>query len=160
MNYEQIAKEARTKALEMIFSAQTSHIGSNFSVIDILSVLFDKVDKTKDEIILSAGWKAASWYYFLHKKEIISKEELNSFCQEGSKFIGLVEPLDRWGLRFAGGSMGYGLPFGVGLALSKKLKKENGKIYVVMAVVITIVAGLFTYVASLDRKISKLEKNK
>ncbi len=38
--------------------------------------------------------------------------------------------------------------------------RSNGKIYVVMAVVITIVAGLFTYVASLDRKISKLEKNK
>lgn len=38
--------------------------------------------------------------------------------------------------------------------------RSNGKIYVVMAVVITIVAGLFIYVASLDRKISKLEKSK
>lgn len=38
--------------------------------------------------------------------------------------------------------------------------RSNGKIYVVMAVVITIVAGLFLYVASLDRKISKLEKSK
>jgi len=38
--------------------------------------------------------------------------------------------------------------------------RSNGKIYVVMAVVITIVAGLFIYVASLDRKISKLEKGR
>jgi len=38
--------------------------------------------------------------------------------------------------------------------------RSNGKIYVVMAVVITIVAGLFIYVVSLDRKISKLEKSK
>lgn len=38
--------------------------------------------------------------------------------------------------------------------------RSNGKIYVVMAVVITIVLGLFIYVANLDRKISKLEKSK
>ncbi len=36
--------------------------------------------------------------------------------------------------------------------------RSNGKIYVVMAVAITIVVGLFAYVASIDRKISKLEK--
>lgn len=35
---------------------------------------------------------------------------------------------------------------------------SEGKIYVVMAVVITILAGLIFYVARLDRKISKLEK--
>ena len=38
------------------------------------------------------------------------------------------------------------------------LMRSNGKIYVVMAVVMTIVAGLFAYVANLDRKISRLEK--
>jgi uncharacterized membrane protein len=35
---------------------------------------------------------------------------------------------------------------------------SNGKIYVVMAVVVTIVIGLFLYLLSLDRKISKMEK--
>ncbi len=34
----------------------------------------------------------------------------------------------------------------------------SGKIYVVMAVVVLIVAGLFIYLYSLDRKITKLEK--
>jgi CcmD family protein len=38
------------------------------------------------------------------------------------------------------------------------IMKSNGKIYVVMAVVIVIVIGLFLYVFNLDRKISKLEK--
>ena len=37
--------------------------------------------------------------------------------------------------------------------------RANGKIYVVMAVVITILIGLVVYVIRLDRKISKLEKN-
>jgi len=35
--------------------------------------------------------------------------------------------------------------------------RSNGKIYVVMAVVVTIVTGLFAYVYSIDKKISKLE---
>ncbi|MEK7199688.1 MAG: CcmD family protein [Bacteroidota bacterium] len=38
------------------------------------------------------------------------------------------------------------------------LMRSNGKIYVVVAIVITILIGLFFYVYNLDRKISKLEK--
>ena len=38
--------------------------------------------------------------------------------------------------------------------------KENGKIYVVIAVMLTILAGLVLYLIRLDRKISKLEKIK
>ena len=36
---------------------------------------------------------------------------------------------------------------------------SNGKIYVVMAVVIIIVLGLFLYLVNLDKKIKKLEKD-
>lgn len=36
--------------------------------------------------------------------------------------------------------------------------RSEGKIYVVMAVVITILVGLFLYLIRLDRKITKLEK--
>ena len=40
---------------------------------------------------------------------------------------------------------------------STDVMRSNGKIYVVMAVVATIVTGLFVYVYSIDKKISKLE---
>ena len=43
-------------------------------------------------------------------------------------------------------------------ANTSELMASGGKIYVVMAVVITILAGLIFYVARLDGKISKLEK--
>lgn len=36
--------------------------------------------------------------------------------------------------------------------------RSSGKIYVVIAVILTILAGLILYVVRLDRKISKLEK--
>jgi len=38
--------------------------------------------------------------------------------------------------------------------------RSNGKIYVVVTVLATIFAGLFVYLIMLDRKISKLEKEK
>jgi hypothetical protein len=41
---------------------------------------------------------------------------------------------------------------------NNSIMKSNGKIYVVMTVVIVIVAGLFLFLLNLDRKISKLEK--
>lgn len=36
--------------------------------------------------------------------------------------------------------------------------RSNGKIYIVVAVCLTILIGLFIYVYSIDRKISKIEK--
>ena len=38
--------------------------------------------------------------------------------------------------------------------------RSNGKIYVVVAVCLTILIGLFIYVFLIDRKISRLEKGK
>jgi CcmD family protein len=51
----------------------------------------------------------------------------------------------------------------IGFAQDKKagmadLLRSNGKIYVVVAVVLIILIGLILYVWRLDRKISKLEK--
>lgn len=137
-NYKEIALKARKKVLDLIYNAQTSHIGSNLSAIDILTVLYNiaNLDKDmkddRDRIVISKGWVAASVYYFLSEKGIISKEDLESYCQEGSKFIGLAEPNVR-GIEAAGGSMGFGLPFSVGFALAKKIKKEDGKVYVLMS---------------------------
>jgi hypothetical protein len=38
--------------------------------------------------------------------------------------------------------------------------RSNGKIYVVVAVCLTILVGLFLYVAMVDKKVSRLEKRK
>ena len=39
-----------------------------------------------------------------------------------------------------------------------ELMRSDGRIYVVIAVMLTILAGLVLYVARLDRRISKMEK--
>jgi uncharacterized membrane protein len=45
-------------------------------------------------------------------------------------------------------------------ALEEGVMRSEGKIYVVMAIVITILAGLIFYVWKVDRKISKMEKGR
>ncbi len=137
-NYKKIANDARKKVLEMIHLAGTSHIGSNFSCIDILTVLFSKINldknlkKDRDRFILSKGWAAASLYYFLSEKGIIPKKDLTTYCQPGSKYIGLAEPEVR-GVEVAGGAMGHGLPMALGMALGAKLAGDTWITYVLMS---------------------------
>ncbi|MEO8770855.1 MAG: CcmD family protein [Ferruginibacter sp.] len=38
--------------------------------------------------------------------------------------------------------------------------RSNGKIYIVVAVCLTILIGLFLYIMRIDMKMSKIEKNK
>ena len=130
-----IAKDCRRTVLKMIHEAGTSHIGSNFSCTEILTALYEtmKVDRklsyNRDKFILSAGWKAATLYYFLARKGIIPKKALATYCKPKSDYIGLAEPKVR-GVEFAGGSMGMGLSAVVGFALANKLTNNPGRIFV------------------------------
>jgi len=44
-------------------------------------------------------------------------------------------------------------------AATESVMRSSGKIYVVMAICVTILLGLFLYVASIDKKIGKIEKD-
>ena len=132
VSYEEVAKASRLKTLELVYKAQTSHIGSLFGCADIFAVLFEHINLEKDKFVLSAGWKAAMLYYHLWRKGKMTTEELDSYCMLGSKFIGLAEPVIPE-IPFSGGSMGLGFPASIGFALSKKLKNEEGHIYVLMS---------------------------
>jgi len=133
--YRKLAKEARLAVLDMVYKAQTSHIGSNFSCIDILSVLFTKtslIGDNRDKVIFSKGWVAASAYYFLSYKGFIPAKDLETYCLGESKYIGLVEKSVN-GIEASTGSMGHGLPIAVGMAIAKKLNNEQGKVFVLMS---------------------------
>lgn len=137
-DYKKIATDARKKVLEMIHKAGTSHIGSNFSCIDILAVLFSKLNidaelkSDRDRFVLSKGWVAASLYYFLSEKGVIPKEDLEAYCIGDSKYIGLSET-DVRGVEVAGGAMGHGLPIALGMALAAKRGGESWQTYVLMS---------------------------
>ena len=42
--------------------------------------------------------------------------------------------------------------------VTESTMRSNGKIYVVMVICVTILVGLFLYVASIDKKLGKIEK--
>ncbi len=129
MDYETKAKEARREILALIHKAQTSHVASNLSVIDVATVLDCNLTKD-DQIVWSKGWAAATIYYFLWKQGQITKEQLDSF--PNYPFLGLAETTVP-GVLVNGGSVGHGLPVAAGLAYGKKLKGEQGKVYCIMS---------------------------
>lgn len=132
-NYKEIANNARKAVLRMIFKAQSSHIGSNFSSVDILTVLFEKLDFKHDRLVAGKSWVAATLYYLLAQKGIIPKEDLERYCQPGEKvYMGVLEPHDIFGMEFACGSLGYSLPAAVGFTLAKKMNGEKGKVYILV----------------------------
>ena len=138
MNYKHEAAQARLKILEMVHGAQTSHIGSNFSVVDIATVLYDtmKIDKDlkpdRDRLIWSKGWAAATAYYFLAKYGILEWDKLANFGHDNSGLLGLVERGTK-GIEASTGSMGHGLPIGVGMALGAKRVNSPSRVFVVMS---------------------------
>lgn len=129
INYDKIANEVRKQVLTLIYKAQTSHIGSNFSVID-LAVFINENLKPEDRMVWSKGWAAATAYTLLKRRGIITQEQLESFPKE--PFIGLTE-MSVPGIETAGGSMGHGLPVGVGMALGLKRANESGRVFVIMS---------------------------
>ena len=127
-NYKELAKQCRLKVLEMVHRGQTSHIASNFSVIDIATVLYENL-KEGDEVFWSKGWASASIYYFLAKQGKIPFEDLDKF--PNAPYLALAETYVN-GVLVSGGSMGHGLPVAVGLAIAKKMKGEKGTVYCIM----------------------------
>lgn len=132
--YREAAVNARRRILGMVHAAQTSHIASNFSVIDVATVLYSNL-KEGDEVVWSPSWKAATMYYFLAEQGKIPKEDLDLFSKEIDgkiPYLGLAET-NVPGVWVNGGSVGHGLPVAVGMALAKKRAGEKGNIYCILS---------------------------
>jgi transketolase len=131
-----LAQESRISALKMIADSKSSHIGSAYSVMDILAVLYaNKInyDRLNDIILLSKGHAAAALYSILGNCGILPKETLSTYCQDGSLLGGHVSHFVNCGVEFSTGSLGHALSFGAGKAFVRIKKGDESKIYVVMS---------------------------
>ena len=131
----------RKSALICCFYSKSSHIGSGFSCADILTVLYggwlnvspDKIrHHSRDRFILSKGHAAAVYYATIAEFGFIPKEWLSSSCQSGSQLGGHVSHHVP-GVEFSSGSLGHGLPAGVGMALEAKLAGKGYRVVVLMS---------------------------
>lgn len=132
LKLDETAKESRLKVLDLVYTAQTSHIGSLLGAADIFASVFSRIDLDMDTVVLSAGWKAALLYFHLWKRGRITLEQLESYCMPGSKWIGLAEPVHH-DIKIAGGSMGLGFPGAVGLSFGRRHHEDAGRVICIMS---------------------------
>lgn len=139
-NSLELAKEARILALEMVTRAKSSHIGSAFSMTDIVSVLYqdvlnitpiDSENENRDIFILSKGHACVSLYAVLSLVGFYGKKELEDYGKDGSNFMTHISHKVK-GVEFSTGSLGHGLPFASGRALAFKIKNSVNKVYVLL----------------------------
>ena len=131
-------KQARKMIIEQSNRVHIGHIGSALSVVDILIALYscinidDKDLLDRDRLILSNGHTALALYVVLNLLGLISDEQLNSFCANGS-YLGVHPDKAVNGIDFSTGSLGQGLSFGVGAALAAQLQHSARRVFVVLS---------------------------
>ncbi|WP_077533381.1 transketolase [Massiliimalia massiliensis] len=130
----------RKDILDIIFRAKAGHIGGDFSVCDILNVLYNKhmnvtpenFDSPEhDRFILSKGHSVEALYSVLADKGFIPKEDLKTVSQFQSKYIGHPNTKVN-GIEMCSGSLGHGLSVAAGMAIAGKMDQAGYRVYVVM----------------------------
>lgn len=119
-----LARLCRIDLLDMIYQSGGGHLGGPLSCLDILTVLyFSKLfNFKKDHFILSAGHLAPALYVVLANLGLFDKKNLKKFGSFSSFLQGHVSTQTP-GVEYSSGSLGQGLSFAAGVALSNKNNK-------------------------------------
>jgi transketolase len=115
---ELLNKDLRKRILEKGFEINSAHFSSALSCLDSIKYLYDEVLKEDDIFILSKGHGEMALYAVLETK--------------GKKppWTPHLDYNEKLGIYATTGSLGHGLPIGLGRAFAKKISNEAGKIYV------------------------------
>ncbi|MDR1801987.1 MAG: transketolase [Treponema sp.] len=136
---EDKALDLRRRIVTVSKISGAGHITSSLSSVDILNALYNgsllrfnsKVPDwgDRDRFILSKGHATLALYNVLCDVGFVRQEDVNTFCQKGSKFGGLTTTTVP-GVECYTGSLGHGLSFAVGVALHAKVQKADYLTYV------------------------------
>src|SRR3989344_5984195 len=137
LGLKQKAKELRKQIIEIVYKAQSGHPGGSLSEIDMLVALYNhklKIDpknpkwEERDRFILSKGHASPGLYAVLADKGFFPKDELDGFRKINRMLQGHPE-LSTPGIDFAGGALGQGLSFALGIALACRLDRRKCNVY-------------------------------
>jgi transketolase len=121
----------KREILTTAYNAGEGHIASSLSIVELLYVLYDNVLKEEDYFILSKGHASLGWYAVLNHFGYITDEDSDSFCKPNG-LPGHPDRLKTPCIHASTGSLGHGLPIGVGIALGLKAANRSGKVYVLI----------------------------
>lgn len=139
---QQIARDVRKTIYKIAHCAGGGHLGSSFSMADIISVLyFDNVLRydaknpeweERDKFILSKGHACYALYAVLAKAGYFPEEALRHVGKPGSNFGGHPKLHDIPGVEASTGALGHGLSFAIGIAYANKGDNRDCHVYVVL----------------------------
>ena len=136
-----LARHMRIQALQMVHRAKASHIASALSICDIVAVLYGQVlhvDSAqpkapgRDRFILSKGHACVAVYAALAECGFLTADDLLTYGQDDSVLMNHISHKAN-GVEFSTGSLGHGLPFGVGKALAAKRQHADWKTFVLLS---------------------------
>lgn len=138
----ELALAARRHIITMTSTAKASHVASALSVVDILSVLYADTANIspnnleaadRDIIILSKGHSASALYSVLALQGFFPIQWLAQYCNNDAPLGGHVTFKGVPGIELSTGSLGHGLPYGLGIAMARKKSGVQGRVFVVMS---------------------------
>ncbi|MDP7618699.1 MAG: transketolase [Dehalococcoidia bacterium] len=135
----ELTAQLRIDSIRAAAEAGSGHPTSSMSAADLMAVLMsgqlrydfdDPGNPSNDHLVFSKGHASPLLYSMYRAAGAISDEELLTFREFGSRLQGHPTPLIPW-VDVATGSLGQGLPFGVGIALAgKRLDRLPYRIWV------------------------------
>jgi transketolase len=139
--WRELAQQLRVDSIRSTTHAGSGHPTSSMSAADLAAVLLaghlrydfgDPENPNNDHLILSKGHAAPLLYSLYKAAGAISDEEMLTLRKLGSRLEGHPTPALPW-VDVATGSLGQGLPIGVGVALAgKRLEKLPFRVWVIL----------------------------
>ncbi|MEV4076502.1 transketolase [Nonomuraea fuscirosea] len=134
----ELAAQLRVDSVRAAAEAGSGHPTSSMSAADLMAVLFachlrydfdDPANPANDHLIFSKGHASPLLYSLYKAAGVIDDEELLTFRRRGSRLEGHPTPRLPW-VDVATGSLGQGLPVGVGVAMAGRLERVPYRVWV------------------------------
>ncbi|MFD7430222.1 thiamine pyrophosphate-dependent enzyme [Streptomyces sp. NPDC059818] len=120
------ALRARRLVVDMAASPRGCHLGGSLSVLDILiAALHRAASGDGTEVVLSKGHAAAGLYAALYVNGTLPEDPAPLYGRAGHPYTGHPGPKVP-GVRFPTGSLGHGVPYAAGWAMSRRLARQPG----------------------------------
>jgi len=139
---DQICGNVRKEILDLCYRSGSGHIGSSFSIVEILVVLYfhamrgigaDKKPGSKDRLVLSKGHGCPALYSVLHQRGILSTGILDGFAKDGGTLEQHPSRNPALGIDVSTGSLGHGLSIAAGMALGNRLDGPGDRVFAVLS---------------------------
>ena len=137
--WRELGQQLRVDSIRAAAVTSSGHPTSSMSAADLMAVLMSKYlhydfdrpdDPRNDHLIFSKGHASPLLYSMYKAAGAITDDELLTFRKFGSRLEGHPTPEIPW-VDVATGSLGQGLPYGVGIALAgKKLDQLPYRVWV------------------------------